>query len=248
MIANHYTHFDKCAITPDLLPVKVKAPANGEAHINGHSLINGNMHHDAQTTNGDRHANGESHANGLTPAADKSSSNGIRKALTNGSSRCNGEVNDINGNSLTPRQTVQSKILVFSAADEKSVNRMVQDYTRFYKDTFVDDAPRLDKLSFTLAARRSHMLWRAFTITMNSSDSEGKDDLTLAKPLRSSTETGLAFVFTGQGAQYVDMGWDLIQFPVFADTLRQINNLYGELGCSWSLFGACNSAECLEYR
>lgn len=34
-----------------------------------------------------------------------------------------------------------------------------------------------------------------------------------------------------------DMGHDLIQYPVFADALRRIDDVYAGLGCTWSIFG-----------
>jgi acyl transferase domain-containing protein len=61
--------------------------------------------------------------------------------------------------------------------------------------------------------------------------------LSIARPIRSSADVGLAFVFTGQGAQYVNMGYDLVQYPVFSSFLQQINQLYASLGCQWSIFG-----------
>lgn len=34
-----------------------------------------------------------------------------------------------------------------------------------------------------------------------------------------------------------DMGHELVQYPVFADALRRIDNVYADLGCTWSIFG-----------
>lgn len=57
-----------------------------------------------------------------------------------------------------------------------------------------------------------------------------------------SGQTGLAFVFTGQGAQNVGMGKGLMQFEVLADTLQQINDIFARMGCQWSLIcGFANS-------
>lgn len=48
----------------------------------------------------------------------------------------------------------------------------------------------------------------------------------------------MAWVFTGQGAQYVDMGLELADvYPVFEETLQKVEKVYRELGCSWSIFG-----------
>jgi hypothetical protein len=33
-----------------------------------------------------------------------------------------------------------------------------------------------------------------------------------------------------------DMGRDLIEYPVFADALRRVDDVYAGLGCTWSIF------------
>jgi hypothetical protein len=132
------------------------------------------------------------------------------------------------------------RLLVWSAADEQAVKRSLRDQELFYKDKIAGNRNKLDRLAYTLAARRSHMLWRSFAIVAEDGLSEnqnGTADLDPAKPMRSSPDATLAFVFTGQGAQYTDMGWDLVKYPVFADTLRQIDSIYQSLGCAWSIFG-----------
>jgi acyl transferase domain-containing protein len=77
------------------------------------------------------------------------------------------------------------------------------------------------------------MLWRAFAVT----DGSVNQSLSILKPTRSSDELGLAFVFTGQGAQYLNMGAGLDNYPVYKDTLQMINGIYSSLGCPWSLSG-----------
>lgn len=106
-------------------------------------------------------------------------------------------------------------------------------------DLGLDDPARLDQLAYTLASRRAQMLWRAFAVITDPEASKRGKTLSLAEPVRSSmnTELGIAFVFTGQGAQYAAMGLDLIHYPEFAQTLRQVDVIYGSLGCEWSVFG-----------
>lgn len=140
------------------------------------------------------------------------------------------------GSSLT-RITSSPKLLVWSAADEKGVRRTVQGYETFYRDVVSGDSLRLSRLAYTLASRRSHMLWRTFSVVLDGEQDKEKTALSPTRPVRSSTDPGLAFVFTGQGAQYVGMGLSLIQYPVFARTLREIDDVYRSLGCEWSLFG-----------
>lgn len=81
------------------------------------------------------------------------------------------------------------------------------------------------------------MLWRAFYIAPGGFPlTRGR--ISTLEPARSSSETGVAFVFTGQGAQYADMGLSLMQYPIYEATLRHIDALYHDLGCEWSIFGA----------
>ncbi|KAF3077641.1 Compactin diketide synthase mokB [Trichoderma lentiforme] len=133
------------------------------------------------------------------------------------------------------------KLLVWSAADEQATKRSIHDYELFYNEKIVGDRVKLDRLAYTLAARRTHMLWRSFSIIGN--DQDGKTGLDTAKPMRSSADATLAFVFTGQGAQYTGMGWDLVKYPVFSDTLQRIDKIYESLGCSWSIFDELRSSK-----
>lgn len=128
------------------------------------------------------------------------------------------------------------KLLVWTAADEQAAKRSLRDYELYYNEKIAGSRTKLDRLAYTLGARRSHMLWRSFAIVADSQD--GAASLDPAKPVRSSTDDAtLAFVFTGQGAQYVGMGYDLVRYPVFADTLQKIDKIYESLGCTWSIFG-----------
>lgn len=159
--------------------------------------------------------------------------NGTTNGVTNGAT--NGHSNGVNGHHSNGHQAESpSRLLVWSAADEKALKRMVGDYQAFYESQVSDNQSKLDDLAFTLANRRSHMLWRAFAVA-----GDGSQDakLAAAKPIRSSADAGIAFVFTGQGAQYASMGSDLLKYPLFKTTLQQIDEIYQSLGCKWSLFG-----------
>ncbi|RFU73012.1 polyketide synthase [Trichoderma arundinaceum] len=147
--------------------------------------------------------------------------------------------------SATPASDALPRLLVWSAADEQAVKRSIKDYELYYKEKVSGNQAKLDLLAYTLAARRSHMLWRSFAIVNNdgSESNDGTTELDPVKAVRSSAEATLAFVFTGQGAQYTDMGWELVRYPVFADTLKQIDALYESFGCTWSIFDELRSSK-----
>ncbi|KAK4212160.1 hypothetical protein QBC37DRAFT_288666 [Rhypophila decipiens] len=121
----------------------------------------------------------------------------------------------------------QPRLLIWSAHNEKSLRRMIQQYEDYMS---LLERRNLDKLAYTLACRRSNLLWRTYTsnIVLQSP---------IVKPIRSSHEPSLAFVFTGQGAQHVDMGMQLAEsYPVFRATLERADNAFQSFGATWSLF------------
>jgi acyl transferase domain-containing protein len=125
----------------------------------------------------------------------------------------------------------KSKLLVWTAADEKAINRLTEAYKPFYRDTVSSTPERTNRLAYTLSNRRGRMLWRSFAITQ-----EGKT-ISPVTPVRSSTVRGLAFIFTGQGAQYTKMGVELLRYPIFARQMVHIDAIYKSLGSGWSVFG-----------
>jgi acyl transferase domain-containing protein len=182
-------------------------------------------------------------ANGVTNGATNDGRNGIANGVTNGAT--NGITNGFSNHSKPSTATLNStpnghlvaehppRLLVWSAADEKTLDHIIHDYQAYHEKHVQGNLPKLDKLAYTLAAKRTPMLWRTFGLV---SPSSGPTAFTNFKPLRSSSHTGIAFVFTGQGAQYVNMGVDLVKFPVYEETLTRADNALAQLGCKWSLF------------
>ncbi|KAI1318470.1 acyl transferase domain-containing protein [Xylariaceae sp. FL0255] len=124
---------------------------------------------------------------------------------------------------ITP---VKPRLLIWSASDESALNRMLQGYNTYYADRVQGSQTKLDQLAYTLAARRSEMTWR----TTESS---------LCQPgVRASIKKALAFVFTGQGVQYAQMGLELLEYPEFKAALLEANEIFKRLGCEWSILDA----------
>lgn len=169
------------------------------------------------------------------------------KTLMNGVSDTNGcregSRNDTNGVLKEEPDNLLSRLLVFSAADELATHRTTEAYRKFYQEKVTGNSERLNDLASTLGSRRSKMLWRAFAVTGELNDSQ----LSVSKPIRSSEDPGLAYVFTGQGAQYLNMGMGLTEYPIYKETLQKINDIYSSLGCPWNLFGTSKHIEPYTY-
>ncbi|KAF5254445.1 hypothetical protein FANTH_703 [Fusarium anthophilum] len=166
----------------------------------------------------------------------------IPKPVTNGSGVTNGHgalntngANGTNGVANSHSDFELHKLLVWTAADEKAAKCTMEAYDNFHKEKMPGDQKKLHALAFTLGSRRSDMLWRAFSVV----DGSKKKGLSPSKPVRSSEDLGLAFVFTGQGAQYINMGSGLEHYAVYRETLEKISEIYSSFGCSWNLFGNC---------
>ncbi|CAF3615362.1 unnamed protein product [Fusarium graminearum] len=166
----------------------------------------------------------------------------IPKPITNGSDVTNGHgAAHTNGANVTKgvanghSDVELRKLLVWTAADEKAAKRTMEAYDNFHKEKMLGDPKKLDALASTLGSRRSNMLWRASAVV----DGSKRQTLSPSKPIRSSEDLGLAFAFTGQGAQYINMGSGLEHYAVYQETLEKISEIYSSFGCSWNLFGNC---------
>ncbi|PFH62219.1 hypothetical protein XA68_14498 [Ophiocordyceps unilateralis] len=147
-------------------------------------------------------------------------------------------------------EACSAKLLTFTAADAAALQRVLQSYAVYCHAHLPGDGHKLAQLAYTLAAKRSVMAWRSFALMDESSvqDSQGGGDseaprLPSRPPVRASTDRpGIAFIFTGQGAQYAGMGLELTQrYPVYAESLRRSDAALADLGCQWSIFDQlCN--------
>ena len=162
-----------------------------------------------------------------------------RKRQTNGEILRNGGLH-VDANVNGTKDIASTQLLVWTAPDERSLDRVITGYAPYYKSLVGKDHHNVERIAFTLAERRSHMTWRSFTV-VEATQGDGEPELpqTMVKA-RMTDEKGLVLVFTGQGAQYAGMGAQLSRYKVFRDTLQKIETIFKSLGCSWSIYGGFN--------
>lgn len=128
----------------------------------------------------------------------------------------------------------QPRLLVWSTADKQALYKMLTSYDIHFSRVKCEDSIVLDDLAYTLAARRSVLPWRSFATALDTS----KIKTHASEPQRMLETRGLAFLFTGQGAQYEQMGSFTLRYDVFYNTIRRFDTCLQDLGCKWSLLGA----------
>ncbi|ORY58730.1 KR domain-containing protein [Pseudomassariella vexata] len=120
----------------------------------------------------------------------------------------------------TSRESAPS-LLVFSATTAESLRRRVvntQQYLELHPESQKD-------LAYTLGSRRLHMPHRAFSVV-------GKGITPNTSPFHKAPagNPGLVMVFTGQGAQWPQMGLELIGHDeIFTQTLQQLEKILATL-------------------
>jgi acyl transferase domain-containing protein len=90
-------------------------------------------------------------------------------------------------------------------------------------------------LAYTLAFHRERLPFRTYLIANEKSDNEA------SPPLKAPAQTPhIVMVFSGQGAQWPQMGFELIQFdPLFRQDIEEMDQLLQSLQFppSWSMKG-----------
>lgn len=129
----------------------------------------------------------------------------------------------------------RKKLFVLSARNEEAVRRMGAAYSTYIKEKAITEnlSRFLDDLAHTLGTRRSVFAWKQTVIA--SSTKELISALPTAPVVRTAKPPRIAFVFTGQGAQWHAMGRELMEHQAYANSIYQADVYLRSLGSSWSV-------------
>jgi len=129
-------------------------------------------------------------------------------------------------------------VLIFSANDEQALKSSVEALKRHVMNPVVKVSLR--DLAYTLSERRTLHFYRGFITT----DKAIFDSTALVSGKKSAKVPRVGFVFTGQGAQWPQMGKLLVQhFPSVERTLKHLDTVLQKslMPPLWSLVGESNS-------
>ena len=123
------------------------------------------------------------------------------------------------------------RLLVFTANNAGSVQVGAHNCQQYIQS----HATSLEDMAYTLGARREHLPYRAFAVT------DGHTTPVFSAPSKVLSQSpDLAFVFTGQGAQWATMGTRLIDdFPTALSDIALMDKALSELSESpnWTIQG-----------
>lgn len=128
-----------------------------------------------------------------------------------------------------------NRLLVFTANDIESAHRGSQECSNF----IANHRHELDDTAYTLGIRREHLSYRSFAAIDGANDK----DVVFSVPVKTPTFTpSVAFIFTGQGAQWPTMGAALLsEYPAAMDDIEVMQKALSTLGQglapNWSLSG-----------
>lgn len=132
------------------------------------------------------------------------------------------------------------RLLVFSAYDEAAIKRLAAVYKSYFNGLSFssqgDFESYLADLAYTLNTRRSLLPSKRFLIASSLRDLR-KVDIISSVVNQPVPRSALAFVFTGQGAQWAGMGRELFSYPMFSRRIVELDMCLKHFSCKWSLTG-----------
>ena len=131
-----------------------------------------------------------------------------------------------------------SKLVVLSGNDEEAAKKVALQlgvYIEQHPEVF--QKRLLTDMAYTLCERRTHFPWRIALAASTCSELAGLLNGMQAAPKRASgKEPKIAFVYTGQGAQWPEMGKELLDsHPVFYDAIKAASDFLANIGAEFSL-------------
>ena len=149
---------------------------------------------------------------------------------------------NVNGGSAVNKSTERSsrvRLYLLSCFDKKGGRSQAEALSDYLKNRLprVEDE-FMDNLAYTLGERRSRFGYKVVIAAKSVSQLIEQLQNERLEFVGSSETKALAYVFTGQGAQWYAMGRELMwTFPIFYESLVRASIWLNTLGAPWSLIG-----------
>lgn len=139
----------------------------------------------------------------------------------------------------TNQAGVNKALFAFSASDQAALGRLLPGYMEFLEERIAslnDSAGLVSDLAYTLAKRRTVFDHRvAFAAGSLEELIEELRANPAPKTKKVPRKENVAFIFTGQGAQYCQMGRELLPYDIFRQSLAHSQKVLDSLDCEWNL-------------
>ncbi|KAF4335841.1 polyketide synthase [Fusarium beomiforme] len=131
---------------------------------------------------------------------------------------------------ITTRQTIphskavfEPQIFVFSSHEKSGVQRIIKSHIPYLESHGENENEFLHNYAYTLGSRRSNLEWKHAVVAKSREELIRKlqniDESAFRRSAKNK-QPKICFVFCGQGAQFAQMGKDLLPFEAFRDTLE----------------------------
>ncbi|OLN91972.1 Lovastatin diketide synthase LovF 2 [Colletotrichum chlorophyti] len=129
-----------------------------------------------------------------------------------------------------------SKLFLFSSNDQEGVKRNVERMLEYLETRPSTKRSFMSDLAYTLFSKRTALPWKSFAIAPDANGlRQSLEKIPAVVRSSNSSVPRVAFVFTGQGAQYFIMGKGLFVYKAFRDSMLRSESILKSLGCPWTL-------------
>ncbi|KAM0421221.1 hypothetical protein ACHAPT_010941 [Fusarium lateritium] len=173
------------------------------------------------------------------PASLRSWSKGLRRVSINSEENGNGHHGSPIQEQFDDKAPNPSRrLFIWSSPEKAGLARLANAFKSHLEDGLqagsLDDG-FLGRLALTLSERRTRFPWRLAVDASTIDELISGLDIASSQAIKTSKESDLVFIFTGQGAQWFAMGRELLQIPIFRSSLEESSRYLYQQGSDWNL-------------